>query len=156
MNLYFDTSALVKLVVDEPGTEWTVGLWHDFPKKVAGRLAYVETHAALAAAERGGRVSPEQAARARSEFESAWKELTIIDAGDDVVRSAAALARRKSLRGYDAVHLASALATSRQRGDTLMITWDAKLAEASVAEGISVVRTTRLVGLLQTYSRHAA
>lgn len=119
-------------------------MWEDFPRKVTSRLAYVETHAAVSSAQRAGRLSRRDAGKALTCFAEHWGEIAIVDAGRDVVAHAAQLAARRGLRGYDAVHLASALAVSDDLNDALMITWDERLGEASYAEGISVVRTSRL------------
>ena len=50
--VYFDSSALVKLVIGEAGTELAVELWDGCDAALASRLAYPEVRAALAAAVR--------------------------------------------------------------------------------------------------------
>ena len=114
----------------------------DFPRKNASRLAYVETRAALASAVRIGRLSSSEAAAASTEFDEIWSDLEIVEAGDEVVSSAADLADAHALRGYDAVQLASALAIRSANDDVLMITWDDDLSQAAYEAGISVVRTS--------------
>ncbi len=52
-----------------------------------------------------------------------------------LARQAGELAEKLGLRGYDAVHLASALALG---GDTTLVTWDADLARAGADVGCSV------------------
>lgn len=104
----------------------------------------METHAAVSSAQRSGRLSRRDAGKALTRFAEHWGELAIVDAGKEIVAHAAHLAARRGLRGYDAVHLASALAVSEDGRDALMITWDDRLGEASYAEGISVVRTARM------------
>ena len=47
--VYFDSSALVKLVIGEAGTELAVELWDGCDAALASRLAYPEVRAALAA-----------------------------------------------------------------------------------------------------------
>jgi uncharacterized protein len=53
------------------------------------------------------------------------------------VRHAGHLAERHELRGYDAVHLASALDVIA--GEEPLVTWDTALADAARLEGLSVV-----------------
>ena len=48
--VYFDSSALVKLVVDEDGSDLAAELWDGCDAALASRLAYPEVRAALAAA----------------------------------------------------------------------------------------------------------
>jgi hypothetical protein len=54
---YFDTSALIKLVIAEDGTDQAKLLWQQAGEVVVSRLAWPEGIAALAAAHRGRRVS---------------------------------------------------------------------------------------------------
>ena len=54
--VYFDTSALVKLIFDEPGSELAVELWDRAYILVSSQLIYPEARAALAAAARGCRI----------------------------------------------------------------------------------------------------
>jgi predicted nucleic acid-binding protein len=49
------------------------------------------------------------------------------------------LAVRRALRGYDAVHLASALEAMDAGG--VLLTFDRQLASAALAEGLSVAPT---------------
>jgi uncharacterized protein len=50
--VYFDSSALVKLVIEETGTALVAELWDGCDAALASRLAYPEVRAALAAAAR--------------------------------------------------------------------------------------------------------
>jgi predicted nucleic acid-binding protein len=51
-RVYFDSSALVKLVVQEEGSDLAADLWDSCDAALASRLAYPEVRAALAAAGR--------------------------------------------------------------------------------------------------------
>ena len=71
------------------------------------------------------------------EFEEVYDELEALDVADEIVRHAGWLAERYALRGYDAVHLASALEVL---GDSdVLVTWDAELADAARVAGLSVI-----------------
>ena len=50
--VYFDASAMVKLLAEEPGSDLAAELWDGCDAPVASRLAYPEVGAALAAAAR--------------------------------------------------------------------------------------------------------
>ena len=52
MIAYFDTSALLPLLIDEPGSERAGRLWDEADHVVSVRLIYVEARAALAQARR--------------------------------------------------------------------------------------------------------
>lgn len=66
-----------------------------------------------------------------------YTELRVTGIDGALAQSAGELAELHGLRGYDAVHLASAIAI----GDPAlaMVTWDRDLADATVACGYAVV-----------------
>jgi uncharacterized protein len=74
-----------------------------------------------------------QAVRA---FDALVAELRLIRIDDDVARTAGDLAERHGLRGYDAVHLASASAIADP--GLVLATWDHDLATAASACGYAV------------------
>ena len=53
MIAYFDTSALLKLVIAEDGADQVELLWQSVGEVVVSRLAWPEAVAAFAAAQRG-------------------------------------------------------------------------------------------------------
>jgi predicted nucleic acid-binding protein len=61
----------------------------------------------------------------------------VIGLDDTLARAAGALAERHGLRGYDAVHLASASAIDDP--DLVIATWDRDLAAAASATNRTVV-----------------
>lgn len=58
-----------------------------------------------------------------------------------LARTAGALAERHALRGYDAVHLASAAAIDAPH--LVVATWDRDLADAAIAQELAVAPTPR-------------
>lgn len=104
----------------------------------SSRILYPEARAAAAAALRAGRIRVGRLPAAVEEIEERYSELRVIALDDALARAAGDLAERHALRGYDAVHLASALAIDVP-GDLVIATWDAELAAAAVAEGRMVV-----------------
>jgi predicted nucleic acid-binding protein len=60
---------------------------------------------------------------------------------DEVVRLAGDIADRGALRGYDAMHLATALLTGLGE-DVIMLTWDRPQARAALGSGLSVAPAT--------------
>lgn len=52
MNLYFDTSAIIPLLIQEPNTEAATLLWDRAAVPVSTRLLYPEARAAMARARR--------------------------------------------------------------------------------------------------------
>jgi predicted nucleic acid-binding protein len=132
---YLDTSALVPLLVAEPGSAACRRFWDDADDVVASRLTYVEAAAALAAATRGGRLTDGQHGEALGLLERLWAELDVVEVDESLVRHAAKLADRFALRGYDAVHCASAAQLDDE--DLVAATGDARLLRAWAELGIS-------------------
>lgn len=69
--VYFDASALVKLVVEEPGTDVASALWDGCDAALSSRLAYPEVRAALAAARRNSDLT-ERGLRSADEAPRVW------------------------------------------------------------------------------------
>jgi uncharacterized protein len=69
---------------------------------------YVETVAALAQAERMDRITHREHNAAIVSLNDLWREFDLLETDDQVIGRAAELARLQALRGYDAVHCASA------------------------------------------------
>lgn len=136
MNAYFDTSAIVKLVVNEDGSAEAGALWDASDVAVTSRLAYAEARVAITSAVRGGRLSRQSLTGVKLALEDRFQELDLIEVTDDVVRNAGDLAEEHALRGYDAVHLASALAMGPD--GLVLATWDEDLARAGRRVGLGL------------------
>ncbi len=74
--------------------------------------------------------------RAVAELEALDAELMIIGVEEALARRAGELADERGLRGYDAVHLASALALGPD--ETILATWDRDLSNAAAGAGLAV------------------
>lgn len=135
MIAYFDTSAVVPLLVGEPGSARAASLWDGADRVVSLRLAYPEARAALAQAQRLGRLTARQLRAAVDHLESVYQELDLVDVDDELARRAGELAEAHALRGYDAVHLAAA---DRVRDpDLVVVAGDGSLLDAATAEGMT-------------------
>jgi predicted nucleic acid-binding protein len=73
--------------------------------------------------------------RAVAELAALNAELVIVSVDEALARRAGELADERALRGYDAVHLASALALGP--GETILATWDRDLSSAAVDAGLA-------------------
>jgi predicted nucleic acid-binding protein len=125
----------VKLVVTEQGSELAAELWKTRHPAASSVLSYPEGRAALAAARRAGRLSAGAHRRSLDDFEATHDELLVIGVDTALARHAGELAEELGLRGYDAVHLASALALG---ASTALVTWDTELARAGADVGCAV------------------
>lgn len=125
----------MKLVIAEDGTDLAEELWELTDRAVSSILSYPEGCAALAAAHRARRLDADAHGQARRDFDSLHGELTLIGIDAALARHAGQLSEEHALRGYDAVHLASALAL---RDTPTLATWDRDLKRAAAQSGCAV------------------
>jgi len=129
---------LVKLLVDEPGTQEAQRAYNDADGVRSTAIAHVEATAALARMRKGGRLTPAQLRRGLNDLESLWRGLYVYAMSETLLANAAESARTHSLRAYDAVHLAGAL--SFAAGEELEFAcWDRELREAAQGHGLALV-----------------
>ena len=134
MITYVDTSTLLKLVIDEDGSERAELIWNSADVLASASMLVVEARAALAAAERAGRLTAAQHREAKAAFEALVAGLTLVEITGDLIGQAADLAEEEAVRGYDAVHLAAALTIEA----TVMTSADAALCDAAERRGLHV------------------
>jgi len=134
--VYFDSSAFVKLLIEEEGSVLAAELWDGCDAAVSSRLAYPEVRSALAAVTRNHDLPPRALASAERSWEEYWAATRPVELSRSVARHAGQLACDHSLRGADAVHLASALATNDP--DLIVAAWDRRLHAGAQAVQMSV------------------
>lgn len=137
MILYLDTSALVKIYVEEKGSD-EVRAQADQAEAVAtSRIAYAEARAALARKLRERGLSRKGYRSVVEDLNQDWDDYFIVDLSDGVIKSAGMLAERHALRGADAIHLASALALGKRSDSNVMFfCFDGRLTFAARKEGL--------------------
>lgn len=139
MILYCDTSALVKLYVEESGSSW-VRHWMNAADVVGiAAIGYVEAKAAFARAVHSGRVIRRTYRRMIEDFEEDWGRCLVLEINQQLLRHAGRLAEQHRMRAYDAVHLAAALQI-RAHGceEVTFLGFDHELNLAAKAEGLSL------------------
>lgn len=140
MIAYFDTSALLPLLVDEAGSQRAGRVWDQADHVVSVRLVYVEGRAALAQAQRLERIDDDQLSTLVDRLDGLYGQLDRIDVDETLVRRAGALAEQHALRGYDAVHLAGVERVGGE--DTVFVSGDADLCAAAQQIGIATTNTS--------------
>ena len=134
MITYFDTSILMKLLIDEAYRPESERLWLDSDYVVCAEIGYVEARAALAAARRHERLSAAALRTAKDQLELLWEQVSIVVVNSALVRAAGDVAERDRLRGYDAVHLAAAITGQV----TVVASADRQLVESARRRGLGV------------------
>jgi len=145
--VYFDSSALVKLVVEEEGSELAAELWDGCDAALASRLAYPEVRAALAAAGRNHDLADEDLETAEQAWERYWTAVRPVELTAAVERHAGQLAR-----SADAVHLASALAVADP--DLVVAVWDRLLHAGAAAASLRLAPASLAPASRETGADH--
>ena len=135
MTPYFDSSAFVKLVVREPGSDDALVIFADAPLVASSCVLEVEARAGVERARRAGRIRGAAIAAVRREVGRLLRAVDSVWLDEDVVHRAGDLAEGLGLRGYDAVHLAS---FERLLPDAVLVTADRELADAARSLGYAV------------------
>lgn len=139
MILYLDSSALAKRYLAEEGSADVERLVTRAERAGSSILARVEVSAALARASRQELLGEPAAARLRLLFAKHWMSLLRLGLLETTVERAEELAWHHGLRGYDAVHLASALMWRESVGESpILATFDRMLWEAARQEQFDV------------------
>ena len=137
MILYLDSSAIVKQYISETGSPQVQSAVEGAQVVGTTVASRVEVTAALRKAIRIGILTEERAQPLLRAFAKRWPDLVRTRVTERLVKHAAALAWSHGLRGYDAIHLASAAAWQQALGRPVtMATFDRKLWSASEAIGL--------------------
>ena len=138
MILYLDTSALVKIYVQEVGSLDVRRQSVEAEAIATSRIAYAEARAALARKHRENGLSRKDYRSVIEDLDQDWENYFIVDVSDSVVRFAGILAEKHALRGADAIHLASSVTLGKQASRSVMFfCFDKRLALAARKEGLS-------------------
>lgn len=136
---FWDTSAILPLIFDEPARSSLLDLYQDDPQIVAWWTTPVEISSAVARREREGALSAgdaDVALKATQRLAAAWHEVL---PGDAVRRTAERLLRVHALRAADSLQLSAALIAANHDPITLeLVCLDARLAAAARREGFTV------------------
>lgn len=137
MILFLDTSALVKLYIEEEGSAAVMAQTEAADVLAASRIAWVELMSALA---RRAREQPQAAPAletARKRFAADWPQFLVIEATQSLVELAGDYTDTFALRAYDALQLAAVQSIhARLPGEVRLSCFDARLLKAAKVLGI--------------------
>ncbi len=142
--LYLDTSALVKVFVEERGSTTVAAMMRPEHGHSLNLLALtrVEAFAALTRRERAGDLEPGFAGTADAALRAHMvSRCDVQEVTDELLEVACSMVQRHGLRAYDALQFAGCLAVaSRSKApDTWFVTADRELVLAASGEGLHVV-----------------
>lgn len=138
--IFWDTSAILPLVVAEPQSTTVLALLQDRPGMVVWWGTRVEAWSAIARRERHGGLTGAHASAARgflTDLMAEWDEVLPIE---EVRELASRLLRVHPLRAADAFQLGAALVwADRRPTGRPFVTFDERLADAARREGFDLV-----------------
>lgn len=144
MILYLDTSALIKRYVEEPESPLVTEWIDDAELFSTNLLARAETVAGIGRLRRMKAVDEATALHALTSFRRNWPTYMRLPITETTVARADEFAWQYDLRGYDAVHLASAhLWQAKLNEPITLVTFDRRLWQAANILGLSVLPENR-------------
>jgi len=141
MALYcFDSSALVKRYVHEPGSVWV----RETTAHASGHLIHLsllttaEIASAFARRQREGHLSAPECDRLFGTFlVDCARSYLLLRLEEDVIQHAVSLVRHYPLRAADAIQLSQALQEA-QLGPAIVVSADDRILEAALHEGLTI------------------
>ncbi|OBQ09677.1 MAG: nucleic acid-binding protein [Anabaena sp. LE011-02] len=147
MGIYFiDSSALVKLYVNEIGSAWVLSLFDPNLKNEVfiAAITGVEIIAAITRRSRSRSISMTDATLIRNQFKKELqKNYQIVEITESIINSGMALSEIYGLRGYDAIQLAAGRAVNticiaNGLAPITFVSADKELNAAVVSEGLMI------------------
>ena len=140
MILYCDTSALVKRYVEEEGAAQVNEFWDNASAVSTSVVAFAETMAVFKRKQRERVLSSSEYEEIVREFKEDYRHLLLVPVSEALNIAIEDLLKRHSMRGFDAIHLASAkVFNGVDDEDLLFACFDQALNNAATKEGLKVI-----------------
>ncbi|MGD9162028.1 MAG: type II toxin-antitoxin system VapC family toxin [Desulfobacteraceae bacterium] len=145
MIAYFDSSSIVKWFFDESYSDLARSIKDETNISFTSIISYPEVLSAFNRAWREGRCKGSDMEIIRSEFRRVWANLRWIKVNENLIYSTRELIFRHGLRGYDAVHLASAIILKEEGegADLFFSCFDRVLNRAAGKEGLLIHKSIK-------------
>ena len=140
MILYLDTSALVKKYFDEKHSSEVISAWKSSQGIATAAVAYAELLAAVYRKASQVKANKVRIEKVVDVFKEDWTTFIIVEVDPRLNETIQYLIARYGLRGFDAIHLASALTVAPAiPDDFLFACYDDRLNPAARAEGLQTL-----------------
>lgn len=138
--IYLDTSALIKRFVEEKSSQFVQAMVDSGEAVATAKIAYAEVFSGLTRKLRAGQIAKLSYDLACRQFESDWNAYIRVELNDALLMLARDLIRRHGLKGFDAIHLASAVRLKDAIGEeAIFAAADRRLLRAAAAEPLRAV-----------------
>jgi predicted nucleic acid-binding protein len=140
MILYLDTSALLKKYYKEVGSEEIIESWKAATEIAISSIAYAETMASFHRKRREKQTPPKASSPVFESFQKDWESFIRIEVTDNLNESIKRISAAYPLRGFDAIHLASALLINERVPEGFLFAcFDKILLKAAQGEGLETL-----------------
>jgi predicted nucleic acid-binding protein len=140
MIVYLDTSSLVKLYVEEIDSEKMKDVARNAAAISTAKIAYAEARSAFARKQKEGGFSLNVLRKIVEELNRDWESYFVIEITDGLIRFAGDIAERYLLRGFDAIHLASAVHLKNKiNSEIYFSSHDTRLNQSAEKEGMIIL-----------------
>ncbi len=138
MILYLDTSALVKRYFLEPYSDDVISRWKSSTQIVTSFVAYAETMASMYRKKREEGLADKLIRKTVDAFHRDWQSFIRVEVNDTLNVYIHRVVDRYPVRGFDAIHLASAMVIhERFPEDFEFACFDDRLVHAAKSEGLA-------------------
>lgn len=138
MILFCDTSALIKLYIDEDGSNELKIQLQESEAVAVCRIAWAEAYAALSRRARELPADVDNIEQAKVALAADWPHFVVLEINQPLVERAGEYADTFALRGYDSIQLAAAFeAGSVSQTPIFFACFDSRLNKAAKLLGMS-------------------
>lgn len=136
MILYLDTSALVKRYFQEPFTDDVLLRWKSATQIATSFVAYAETMASMYRKKKNSNLTDTFIKEITETFHKDWESFIRVEVNDKLNEYINRVIEKYPLRGFDTIHLASAIAIHEKLPeDFVFACFDDALVRAAQSEG---------------------
>ncbi|NQU65088.1 MAG: type II toxin-antitoxin system VapC family toxin [SAR324 cluster bacterium] len=140
MIIYLDTSSFVKLYVEEAFSDKICDLLKKCDIAATSQIAYAEARAAFARRYREKAYSQTEYQKIVTDLNQDWRNYLIVPITNELIFQAGELAETYALRGFDSIHLASAMTLRQKSGSEISFScFDSRLNAAAKKATIPLV-----------------
>jgi len=139
MILYCDSSALVKKYMPEPKSQECIALMRQAEAIVISVVGYAEILAAFHRKLESKEISAGNFSKACLSFEHDWKALMKVNITHEINKTVRQVLSKHALRGFDAIHLSSAILMEKRLKDVSFLSFDEKQKKAAASERLEIL-----------------
>jgi len=143
MILYLDTSALLKKYFKEVGSAEVIARWDEAAGIATSSVAYAETMASMYRKKRETSLEDTLIRKITNTFQKDWESFIRVEVNDGLKRHIDRVVEKYPLRGFDAIHLASAIVIHESLPEGFVFAcFDDVLVRAARSEGLETFPLT--------------